>query len=144
MKLALGTIQFGINYGIELVMSALQDAGDGEIFIPKVPSYRITDVTQAISPGCDFNITVVRLGEKLHEEMITASDSGNIIDIGGGYAIPSISGDLSMVEYCALTDVIPVANRFPYNSVENEDFLTPERFTAEIIVHLSDPETEFL
>ena len=130
--------------GVELVMNALQDAKGGEIFIPKIPSYRITDVAEAISPGCDFNITGIRPGEKLHEEMITASDSGNTVDLGDRYAILSTSGDLSMDEYCALTGAIPVPNGFSYNSGENEDFLTPEKLRSEIITHVSHPEVKFL
>ena len=130
--------------GVELVMNALQNAKGGEIFIPKIPSYRITDVAEAISPGCDLNITGIRPGEKLHEEMITVSDSGNTVDLGGWYAILSTSGGLSMDEYCTLTGATPVPNGFSYNSGDNEDFLTPEKLRAEIITHVNHPEVRFL
>ena len=59
----------------------------GEIFVPKIPSYRIEDVAKAIAPSCKHEIVGIRVGEKLHEEMITTSDSPNTLDIGDYYAI---------------------------------------------------------
>lgn len=130
--------------GVGFVISALKDAKGGEIFIPKIPSYRITDVAEAISPGCGLNIMGIRPGEKLHEEMITVSDSGNTVDLGDRYAILSTSSDLSIDDYCSLTGAIRVPNGFSYNSRENDDFLTPEKLRSEIINHVSHPEVKFL
>ncbi len=59
----------------------------GEIFVPKIPSYRITDVAEAIGPDCEHPVVGIRPGEKLHEEMITASDSFNTVDLGRYFAI---------------------------------------------------------
>ena len=78
--------------GVDLVMWALGHHLGGEIFIPKIPSYKITDVAKAIAPNLPMKEVGIRPGEKLHEEMITATDSLNTIDIGKYYAIlPSVS-----------------------------------------------------
>ena len=67
--------------GVEMVLYALEHAWGGEIFVPKIPSYRITDVATAISPDCEQRIVGIRPGEKLHEEMITTSDSLNTVEL---------------------------------------------------------------
>jgi UDP-N-acetylglucosamine 4,6-dehydratase/5-epimerase len=78
--------------GVDMVMYALNNHLGGEIFIPKIPSYRILDIAAAIAPECETNIVGIRPGEKLHEEMITDTDSLNTIDLGNYYAIlPSVS-----------------------------------------------------
>ena len=61
--------------GVEMVIWALSNAQGGEIFVPKIPSYRITDLASAIGPDCEYPVVGIRPGEKIHEEMITASDS---------------------------------------------------------------------
>ena len=70
-----------------MVLWALANAHGGEILVPKIPSYRITDVASAIGPNCRQAIVGVRPGEKIHEEMITASDSPNTVDLGSYFAI---------------------------------------------------------
>ena len=76
-----------IQEGVNLVMHALEKAWGGEIFIPKIPSYNILDLAKAIAPNCDINIVGIRPGEKIHEEMITASDSFNTYEVGSNYVI---------------------------------------------------------
>ena len=60
-----------------MVLHALETAWGGELFVPKIPSYRITDVAEAIAPECRQAVIGIRPGEKIHEEMITSSDSFN-------------------------------------------------------------------
>ena len=80
--------------GVDLVMWALKNHLGGELFIPKIPSYKITDVATAIAPNLKQVEVGIRPGEKLHEEMITATDSLSTIDLGKYYAIlPSIVFD---------------------------------------------------
>ena len=76
-----------LSEGVDMVMWALENALGGELFVPKIPSYRITDLAEAIGPSCDKPIIGIRPGEKIHEEMITASDSFSTIDLGSYYAI---------------------------------------------------------
>ena len=75
-----------------MVLHALETAWGGEIFVPKIPSYKILDIAKAIAPECETKVVGIRPGEKLHEEMITDTDSLNTIDLGKYYAIlPSVS-----------------------------------------------------
>jgi UDP-N-acetylglucosamine 4,6-dehydratase (inverting) len=73
--------------GVQMVLWALENALGGEIFVPKIPSYLITDLATAIGPECEQRVVGIRPGEKIHEEMITTSDSLNTIDLGPYYAI---------------------------------------------------------
>ena len=73
--------------GVDMVLWSLENALGGELFVPKIPSYRITDVAEAVGPSCKKPIIGIRPGEKIHEEMITESDSFTTIDLGPYYAI---------------------------------------------------------
>ena len=72
---------------VEMVLWALKNAIGGEIFVPKIPSYKITDLADAIGPNCKKEILGIREGEKLHEEMITATDSLNTAEFNDYYVI---------------------------------------------------------
>lgn len=122
--------------GVDMVLWALENAQGGEIFVPKIPSYRITDLAEAIGPDCEHRIVGVRPGEKIHEEMITASDSFNTIDLGRYFAILSGSGRRSLHEYCEATQAKPVAPGFSYNSGTNEHFLSVLELRALIEKHV--------
>ncbi|MEM6891362.1 MAG: UDP-N-acetylglucosamine 4,6-dehydratase (inverting) [Pseudomonadota bacterium] len=112
--------------GVDMVLWALKNARGGEIFVPKLPSYRITDVAKAIGPDCDYPVVGIRPGEKIHEEMITASDSFNTVDLGRYYAILSSSGDISPEAYCSATSATLVEPGFSYNSGDNTEWLSVE------------------
>lgn len=121
-----GMTRFNISLsgGVEMVMHALENAWGGELFVPKIPSYRITDIAEAIGPECQKPIVGIRPGEKLHEEMITASDSYNAYDLGKYYAIlPSIPS-WKMEEYIEDTGGKKVKEGFSYNSETNVDWET--------------------
>ena len=80
-----------LSEGVDFVISCLDVMWGGEIFVPKIPSYRITDVANAIIPDAKLEIIGIRPGEKIHEEMITASDSINTIEYDNYFVIvPSI------------------------------------------------------
>lgn len=110
--------------GVDMVLWAIENAWGGEVLVPKIPSYRITDVAKAIAPECEQKIIGLRPGEKIHEEMITASDSFNTVDLGQYYAILPAGGHYSMDDYCAKTGAKTVVPGFCYNSGSNEQFLT--------------------
>jgi UDP-N-acetylglucosamine 4,6-dehydratase (inverting) len=113
--------------GVEMVLWALANAQGGEILVPKIPSYRITDVASAIGPNCRQTIVGVRPGEKIHEEMITASDSLNTVDLGAYYAILPSAGSYSVDDYVARTGARRVPEGFSYDSGANPDFLSVEQ-----------------
>jgi UDP-N-acetylglucosamine 4,6-dehydratase/5-epimerase len=111
--------------GVDMVLWAIENALGGEIFVPKIPSYRITDVATAVAPECRQNIVGIRPGEKIHEEMITASDSLNTVDLGRYYAIlPSGAEAYTLEQYCRERGAKPVPEGFAYESGTNPDFLS--------------------
>ena len=85
--LSMTRFNISLDEGVNMVIWALDNAFGGELFVPKIPSYRISDVAEAISPSCEKLIVGIRPGEKIHEDMITASDSINTIDLGNYHAI---------------------------------------------------------
>lgn len=122
--------------GVEMVMWALANAQGGETFVPKIPSYRITDVATAVAPDARQDVIGIRPGEKIHEEMITESDSPNTVDLGRYYAILPSGGGLDPQAYCAEHDGKMVPTGFSYNSGDNEDFLTVDQLRALIDSHV--------
>ena len=78
--------------GVDMVFWAMNNNYGGEIFVPKIPSFRVSDLAEAIGPSCKKNICGIRPGEKLHEEMISSSDSYSTIDLGKYYALLSRLG----------------------------------------------------
>jgi UDP-N-acetylglucosamine 4,6-dehydratase (inverting) len=115
-----------LQQGVDMVLWALENAQGGELFVPKIPSYRITDLAMAIAPGCEHRVTGIRPGEKVHEEMITASDSFNTVDLGPYFAILPTSGHHTVATYTASGRGAPVAPGYAYNSGSNDRFLTVE------------------
>lgn len=109
--------------GVNLVMYAIQHHLGGEIFIPKIPSYHISDVAKAIAPSLPLKEIGIRPGEKLHEEMITVTDALNTIDLGEYYAIlPSVSDRISKEEYVEHHKATLVPDGFHYSSDQNEQW----------------------
>jgi len=127
--------------GVEMVFWALEHALGGEILVPKIPSYRIGDVAEAIGPNCKQEIVGIRPGEKLHEEMITSSDSPNTIDLGSYYAILASSQQSHMYEYLKTLKAQQVPNGFAYDSGSNPDFLNVKQIRELIKAHMN-PEFE--
>lgn len=124
--------------GVHMVLWALQNALGGEIFVPKIPSYRITDVAEAIGPECEIRVVGIRPGEKIHEEMITASDSLNTVDLGPYYAILPSAADHFPEDYLEKRGGRRVEPGFAYNSGTNPHFLTVEELRGLISRHV-DP-----
>jgi UDP-N-acetylglucosamine 4,6-dehydratase (inverting) len=124
--------------GIDLVLWALRNGRGGEILVPKIPSFRITDLAEAIAPNVEHKIVGIRPGEKIHEEMVTSSDSFSTVDLGPYYAILA-SGDADMqLRYIEATGATPVERGFTYSSGTNERFLTVEELRGLIRQHV-DP-----
>ena len=123
--------------GVDMVMYALENHLGGEIFIPKIPSYKILDVAKAIAPSSTTVDVGIRPGEKLHEEMITETDALNTIDLGKYYAIlPSISFTHTNDDYLKHHKAITVPFGFTYNSGTNDEWETVESLREKIIEHV--------
>ena len=125
--------------GVDLVMFAIGHHLGGEIFIPKIPSYKIGDVATAIAPNIKQIEIGIRPGEKLHEEMITATDALNTIDLGEYYAIlPSVSFKHQKDEYIKHHNAVMVPEGFHYSSDSNDQWESVESI-REKIVEFVDP-----
>lgn len=127
-----------LSEGVAMVLWALENALGGELFVPKIPSYRITDVAEAIGPSCAKPITGIRPGEKIHEEMITSSDSFTTIDLGEYYAILPSDGRVQRHYQDAGISTAVVPSGFAYNSGTNPEFLSVEQLRSLIREHV-DP-----
>jgi len=124
--------------GCEMVFNAIDKAWGGEIFVPKIPSYKITDVATAIAPKCEKKIVGIRPGEKLHEEMITMSDSFNTWDLGNYYAILPQKPNFILEDYVNHFNAKKVVEGFSYNSEENSEWETIDSLRNLIRAHV-DP-----
>lgn len=137
---AMTRFNISLQDGVDMVLWALESAQGGEIFVPKIPSYRITDVASAIGPDCEHTIIGIRPGEKIHEEMITGSDSFNTVDLGKYFAILPSAGAHSVESYCTAHGGQPVPPGYAYDSGSNSDFLTVEQLRHLIAEHVVNPQ----
>lgn len=110
--------------GVDMVMHALEHAWGGEIFVPKIPSYKIMDIAEAIGPECEKPVVGIRPGEKIHEEMITNSDSYYTYDLGKYYTILPATHKWRLEEFIEKFNAKKVTPGFQYNSGENEEWET--------------------
>jgi len=124
---AMTRFNIAIEDGVEMALWSLDNALGGEIMVPKIPSYRITDVATAVDASCEQRVVGIRPGEKIHEEMITESDSINTVDLGKYYAILPVGGEYTLQSYCKSMNAVPVEAGFRYDSGSNPDFLTVDR-----------------
>lgn len=122
--------------GVNMVLHALEHAWGGELFVPKIPSYRITDLAEAIGPECEHPVIGIRPGEKIHEEMITSSDSFTTYDLGKYYVILPQVPSWSLEKYIAHHGARPVPHGFNYSSGSNEEFLSVDQLRKLISGHV--------
>lgn len=117
--------------GVEMVLWAIENALGGEIFVPKIPSYKIETVAKAIAPNAILEDVGIRPGEKLHEEMITESDSYNTIEFEKYYAI--LPAGVDKQKYIKHFNATEVPQGFTYNSGTNSDWETEETLRDKIV-----------
>lgn len=113
-----------LEQGVELVIKALEQAKGGETFISKIPSFKITDLAQAMLPGCEMPEVGIREGEKLHEVMVTAEDSRNTYEYDKHFIIyPQMVWSESKK---TVPTGKPVSEGFSYSSGNNTEWLSVE------------------
>lgn len=125
-----------LTQGVEMVLHALETAWGGELFVPKIPSYRILDVAEAIGPECEKPVVGIRPGEKIHEEMITTSDSFYTYDLGKYYAIIPSTPRWKVEDFVSHFDAKKVPMGFRYNSGENTEWESIEGIRELINEHV--------
>jgi UDP-N-acetylglucosamine 4,6-dehydratase (inverting) len=124
--------------GVDMVLHALDSAWGGELFVPKIPSYKIMDVAKAIGPNCEHRINGIRPGEKIHEEMITSSDSFTTYDLGKYYVILPQVTNWKLDDYIKHFNAKLVPQGFHYTSENNSEWETVEGLRQLIVEHV-DP-----
>lgn len=127
-----------VSDGVDMVMHALEYAWGGELLVPKIPSYRILDVAEAIGPECDKVIIGVRPGEKIHEEMITPSDSYNTYDLGNYFTILPSTPIWDINLFIKHFNAKKVPEGFSYNSGDNDEWESVNSIRKLIVQHV-DP-----
>lgn len=125
-----------IQGGVDMVLHALEHAWGGEIFIPKIPSYRILELAEAIGPNCKKDIVGIRPGEKVHEEMITESDSFLTYDLGKYFTILPSTHRWLLNDYISTFNAKKVPEGFKYNSGENTEWESVKDLRNLIIQHI--------
>jgi UDP-N-acetylglucosamine 4,6-dehydratase (inverting) len=124
--------------GVDMVLHALESAWGGELFVPKIPSYKITDVAEAIGPECEHKINGIRPGEKIHEEMITSSDSFTTYDLGKYYVILPQIPNFNLNDFIKNFNAKLVPQGFHYTSENNAEWESVDSLRKLIIEHV-DP-----
>lgn len=122
--------------GVQMVMNALDKAWGGELYVPKIPSYKITEVAKAIGPECKQEIVGIRPGEKVHEEMITSSDAFTTYDLGDTYVILPQEPVWDLQEFVKTFKAEKVASGFNYSSGQNTHWVNAEEIRQLIIEHI--------
>jgi UDP-N-acetylglucosamine 4,6-dehydratase (inverting) len=126
-----------LDESVSMVIWAMENSMGGELFVPKIPSYKLLTLAKAIAPSSKVQYTGIRPGEKLHEEMITASDSHNTIDIGKYYVIlPSYDDQDTYMNFYSGAQKVPAG--FSYNSNDNNQWISIEEMRELIRKHI-DP-----
>ena len=125
-----------LDEGVDLVLYALEHAWGGEIFVPKIPSYKITEVARAIGPDCEQKIVGIRPGEKLHEEMITQTDALSTVELPRYYVILPATPPWDVDKFITHFHGRRVPENFHYDSANNEEWLSAEQIREEIRLHV--------
>ncbi len=128
-----------LEQGVEMVLYALENSWGGELYVPKIPSYKILDVAKAVAPNCRTEIVGIRPGEKIHEEMITETDSLNTVDCGRYYVILPVGSFKREAEWMTHFKATRVPVGFKYNSGSNTEWLSVDELRQQIVQHV-DPQ----
>jgi UDP-N-acetylglucosamine 4,6-dehydratase/5-epimerase len=126
-----------LSEGIDMVLYALENHWGGEIFVPKIPSYKILDIAEAIAPSRNKKVVGIRAGEKLHEEMITKTDSYSTLDCGKYYVILPSTKIWDVQEYLESFSASYVDPGFEYNSGSNDEWLDISQIRSLIVEHVN-------
>lgn len=127
-----------IEDGVKMVIYALNNAWGGELFVPKIPSYNIVDLAKAVCEKSSIKIIGIRPGEKIHEEMITESDSYNTYDLGLYYSILPTQLKWNLKDYLKKFRGEKVIEGFSYNSGKNKEWLTVDQLKKLIKTYINE------
>jgi len=126
-----------LDEGVNFVLKTLSIMEGGEIFVPKLPSYNIMDLAEAIGPDCRKEIVGIRPGEKLHEEMITVTDGLNTFEFDDHYVIFPTMRFYDTEKFRKINGGEPCPRGFSYNSEKNTRWLTVEQLRELILKQMN-------
>lgn len=135
---AMTRFNISLKDGVQMVLNALENAWGGELFVPKIPSYKITEVAKAIAPECKIEVIGIRPGEKIHEEMITTSDAFTTYDLGDKYVILPQVPAWNLNDYIKKFNAQKVSAGFNYNSGQNSEWVKADELRELIIKHVDE------
>jgi UDP-N-acetylglucosamine 4,6-dehydratase len=130
-----------LDAGVDLVLHALADMRGGELYVPKIPSYRIVDLAEAVAPSLPRRVVGIRPGEKLHEDLITETDALTTIDMSDHFVILPAARALDIAASASETGGRWVGEGFNYNSGTNTEWLSVDQIRELIRIHM-DPTFE--
>lgn len=125
-----------LEQGVKLVFHALEHMWGGEIFVPRIPSYRLVDLAEAIGPECKREVVGIRPGEKLHEEMITVTDALNTLEFDHYYVILPSMQLWDVNRYAGAYGGRRCEDGFNYASNTNSEWLTVAQLRELIRTHI--------
>jgi UDP-N-acetylglucosamine 4,6-dehydratase len=109
-----------LGQGVDFVLSSLEMMHGGEIFVPRIPSMKMTDLARVMAPNLKYEVVGIRPGEKLHEVMVTSDDGRNTLKIADRYIIEPAFSFWSREKY---KNAAPCADGFSYTSDANDEWL---------------------
>jgi UDP-N-acetylglucosamine 4,6-dehydratase len=112
-----------LEHGVRFVVSSIEQMHGGEIFVPKIPSMRLTDMAETIAPGCEVECIGIRPGEKLHEVLVSEDEARNTVELDDMYVIQPTHPWWSGQNW---KDGRPLPDGFRYGSDSNAHWLTAE------------------
>jgi UDP-N-acetylglucosamine 4,6-dehydratase len=121
-----------LDQGVEFVLASLDRMTGGEIFVPKIPSMKLTDLARVIGPNCEMEIVGKRPGEKVHELMVGEDDASNTVEHERYFAIPPTAKSWSAKDYIEKNGGVMCTEGFRYSSETNTEWLTVEQLETMI------------
>jgi UDP-N-acetylglucosamine 4,6-dehydratase len=119
-----------LEQGVEFVLKSLERMNGGEVYVPKIPSIRITDLARAVAPECKTKVVGIRPGEKLHEVLISEDDARHAVEYDDYYAILPVTRSWTTGDYVAENGGRPCPDGFCYSSDKNTQWLSTEELRA--------------
>ena len=119
-----------LRQGVEFVLRCAERMHGGEIFVPKLPSYRILDVVEAVAPGAKVEAVGIRPGEKIHEVMVPADESWHTLEFDDHFVIQPTQAWWTSEDPLKGSGGVPCPDGFAYSSGENSEWLSVEELKA--------------
>lgn len=116
-----------LEQGVRFVLRCAEQMHGGEVFVPKIPSMKMTDLAEAVAPGCQIELTGIRPGEKLHEVLVAEDEARNSIEFDDMFVITPIFQWWTSEKWPGGK---PLPDSYRYTSDTNSDWFTPSQLRS--------------